>query len=247
MADEKDKRLGSFLLGRKCDEVGPELGQLYESRNARTGRPALTLVPGDRVEWSPEGSWVLRISCQPKPAAVSVEVERAPSAMPVTRMADILVLMSASVERVEDSEPVQAHFRRGTPRPVSPWLPRAIAGFALIALGLGLWLRFTQEPAGRGPRTSGGAAEWSRTEAPTVINTESPVWKGFAYPMPEGPFGNQAKAPCKTQKLEIEINGGCWVELAQAPPCSEDRAEYQGKCYLPVSKDRGHAPSAVGP
>jgi len=32
------------------------------------------------------------------------------------------------------------------------------------------------------------------------------------------------------------INGGCWVEVAKNPPCYEDQAEYQGKCYLPVSK-----------
>jgi hypothetical protein len=252
MADEKDGkdgRLGPFLLGRRCEEVGPELGRLYESRNLETGQPALTLVPGDRVEWNPGGSWVLRLSCQSKPASVSMEVERAPASAPVTRMADILVLMTAAVERVEDSASVQAHFIRGAPRPMTPWLPRAIAGLAVLSLGLGLWLHFTRTPEPREPlppsMTSRGVLT-PRPEAPSVIDTESAPPPGLAYPLPQEPFSNQAKAPCKTQKLEIEINGGCWVELAQLPPCAEDRAEHQGKCYLPVSKDRGHAPSSVG-
>jgi hypothetical protein len=69
----------------------------------------------------------------------------------------------------------------------------------------------------------------------------------FSYPLPSQPFRNQAKAPCKTQVGEVEINGGCWVALEQRPPCYENRAEYQGKCYLPVSKDRGGLPQSVEP
>lgn len=248
MAGTKNRRLGSFLLGRRCEEVGPELGTLYESRNTDTSRAALTLVPGERVEWFPEGHWVMRVSCQPQPAAVSVEVERAPASASVTRMADILVLLTAAIERVEDSEAVQAHFARGSPRPMTPWLPRAIAALALVALSVGSWLHFTQRHAPRESHPAGGAFRMAlQAEAPTVIDTENAFAVGIAYPMPSGPFSNQAKAPCKTQKLEVEINGGCWVELAQLPPCAEDRAEYQGKCYLPVSKDRGHAPQSLKP
>jgi hypothetical protein len=37
------------------------------------------------------------------------------------------------------------------------------------------------------------------------------------------------------RKGEVELNGGCWVALEKRPPCYDDQAEYQGKCYLPVS------------
>ncbi|HYO55216.1 MAG TPA: hypothetical protein VEU50_20720, partial [Archangium sp.] len=49
------------------------------------------------------------------------------------------------------------------------------------------------------------------------------------------PFIDQAKAPCIPNEGEVEINGGCWVELAKRPPCYEKHAEYKGKCYMPVS------------
>jgi hypothetical protein len=47
----------------------------------------------------------------------------------------------------------------------------------------------------------------------------------------------------------LEINGGCWMELAQKPPCADVVAEYQGKCFVPVSKDRsgGRLPQSSKP
>ncbi|QRK12841.1 hypothetical protein JQX13_24095 [Archangium violaceum] len=51
----------------------------------------------------------MRLSCQPEPPSVTLEVEQAPASGRVTEMADILVLMTAVVERVEDNPRVQAH------------------------------------------------------------------------------------------------------------------------------------------
>lgn len=49
--------------------------------------------------------------------------------------------------------------------------------------------------------------------------------------LPRGPL-ESLRYP---NKGEVEINGGCWVELARRPPCYGKQAEYRGKCYLPVS------------
>jgi hypothetical protein len=68
----------------------------------------------------------------------------------------------------------------------------------------------------------------------------------LAYPLPSRPFRNQAKAPCKPREGEVEISGGCWVALEKRPPCFENQAEYQGKCYLPVSL-RSREPQALQP
>ncbi len=49
---------------------------------------------------------------------------------------------------------------------------------------------------------------------------------------------------------EVEIHGGCWVELAKRPPCYENQAEYGGKCYLPVSarsRDKKREPQSLQP
>jgi hypothetical protein len=68
----------------------------------------------------------------------------------------------------------------------------------------------------------------------------------IAYPLPEKPFSDQAKAPCHPNLDEVEINGGCWVTLERRPPCRDNQAEYQGKCYLPVSA-RSRKPQSVQP
>jgi predicted Ser/Thr protein kinase len=50
-------------------------------------------------------------------------------------------------------------------------------------------------------------------------------------PVPEKPEPGQKKPPCKPSHRAI--NGGCWVLLAEKPPC-DDSYEHDGKCYLPV-------------
>lgn len=251
MTDEKTGKGGgkeAFQLGRRYEEVGPELGSLYEARHADTGRAALKLFPGDRMEWQPEGEWRMRLSCQPEPPSVTLEVERAPAPVQVTELADILVLMTAAVERVEDNPEVQAHLAGGRESPRKRWGPRAAAGFAVLALGLGFWLHGVNAPEHLEPTSPDvDSRTFPKTSAPTLVSADASQTTTIAYPLPSEPFRNQAKAPCKTKRGEVEINGGCWVELARRPPCFEDQAEYQGKCYLPVSKDRGGLPQSVHP
>jgi hypothetical protein len=251
VADEKtgkDVGTGQFQLGRRYEEVGPELGSLYEARHAGTGRPALTLLPGDRVEWQPEGEWRMRLSCQPEAPSVTLEVEQAPASARMTELADILVLMTAAVEHVEDNPRAQEHLAGWRVNPRVRWGARAVAGLVVLALGLGIWLHGTSAP-GHLERTSPGVElqRPSQTDAPQLTSTHDSQAAEIAYPLPSEPFRNQAKAPCRTKADEVEINGGCWVELARRPPCSETQAEYQGKCYLPVSKDRGRLPQSVQP
>ncbi|WP_395819369.1 hypothetical protein [Archangium minus] len=82
---------------------------------------------------------------------------------------------------------------------------------------------------------------------PPLVQTGDSSAADITYPLPAKPFGNQAKAPCKPKKGEVEINGGCWVELAKRPPCYDDQAEYQGKCYLPVAERRPPEPTVIQP
>lgn len=44
----------------------------------------------------------------------------------------------------------------------------------------------------------------------------------------------------------VPINGGCWGTLERRPPCHEEQAEYQGKCYLPVAA-KSRVPQSVKP
>jgi hypothetical protein len=190
----------------------------------------------------------MRLSCQPEVPSVTLEVAQAPGSVRVTELVDILVLMTAAVERVEDNPQVQAHLAGGRERPWARWALRAVAGVAVLALGLGVWLHGARDSKHLNPTAPGvDSKRLSQTDAPDLINAEASQTEALAYPLPSEPFRNQAKVPCKTKIGEVEINGGCWVELAQRPPCYENRAEYQGKCYLPVSKDRGGLPQSVQP
>ncbi|HEX5745014.1 MAG TPA: hypothetical protein VFZ09_02160 [Archangium sp.] len=85
-------------------------------------------------------------------------------------------------------------------------------------------------------------------DAPAVlVQTVSLSPSAITYPIPKKPFRNQAKVPCLPRKGEVEINGGCWIELAKRPPCFEDQAEHQGKCYMPVAERPKPEPSAIQP
>ncbi len=249
MADEereKNSGEGPFLLGKSYAEVGPELGRLYEARHGWTGRAALTLLPGAGVDWRPEGAWELRVYCRPATSSMSLAVVRAPGSAQVSELTNVFVQMTAALTRVEGSPKVQAHIARGTVRPWGRWAACAAAGAAVLTLGV--WLHgvggsgrselASRDEAGKRP---------SQLDAPGLANTGALKAASIAYPLPYEPFRNQAKAPCRADLDEIEINGGCWVTLERRPPCTAIQAEYQGKCYFPVSKDRGRPPQSAKP
>ncbi|QRN97081.1 hypothetical protein JRI60_50395 [Archangium violaceum] len=245
---DKDGGAGPFQLGRSYDEVGPDLGSLHEARHEGTGRAALTLLPGERVDWQPEGPWRVRLSCEPEQPSVTLEVEQAPASAQVTELANILVLMSAAVERVEGNPQVRAHLAQRRVSPRKRWGPRTVVALAVLALGLGVWSHLASNPERLESSSSGmGVRRPSQADAPGLIDTDDSEAAPITYPLPWEPFRNQAKAPCRTRSGEVEINGGCWVELARRPPCTDIQAEYQGKCYMPVSKDRGRPPQSVDP
>lgn len=265
MSDEKTPMgpgAAPFHLGRHCTEVGAELGRLHEARHADTGAAALVLMAEDRIDWELEEPWKVSLSCQREPACVMLEVEQAPASGQVTKLADILVLMTAAIERVEDSAQVNAHLTGGARTPPKPqenrtrqllhsWRVGALAGLAvLLTLGGGLWWYRASAPERAEPRPQAAVpapAFRSQVDAPYMTDSDGVGPLAIAYPLPSLPFRNQAIAPCRPERGEVEINGGCWMELAKLPPCLEVQAEYKGKCYLPVSINRGRLPQSIQP
>jgi serine/threonine-protein kinase len=60
-----------------------------------------------------------------------------------------------------------------------------------------------------------------------------PTHAGITSEMPQGPRPGQRTPPCK--RPQIEINGGCWIRVAdEAPPCVESTYEWKKRCYFPV-------------
>ncbi|MFL5346206.1 MAG: serine/threonine protein kinase [Hyalangium sp.] len=71
----------------------------------------------------------------------------------------------------------------------------------------------------------------------TPASTLAPMSKDSRVPavgLPlEKPFPGQRTPPC-TRYGEVELRGGCWYRLGDAPaPCREDAYEWKNACYLP--------------
>ncbi|EPX56079.1 hypothetical protein D187_007421 [Cystobacter fuscus DSM 2262] len=234
--DKSGKRSGwgPFERGAAYEEVGPGLGRLHDAWDVETGSPALQLLPTARVEWQPEGSWRVSLLCEPHPASVTLRVDEAPASVPVSELADMLVLTTAAFTRVEDNPRLRAHLasglsltpptsRRSTGHPATNWMG--------LSLGLGFWLLTSlSAPAEETPEA------FTQEDASALVDLDASDPVALTYPLPAKPFRNQAVPPCKTNKGAVEIKGGCWVALEQKPPCFSDQAEYQGKCYLPVAR-----------
>ncbi|WNG24029.1 hypothetical protein F0U62_08340 [Cystobacter fuscus] len=240
MADEKREKgdgVGPFEIGRSYDEVEPGLGRLHEAWDAKTGRPALRLFPTERVEWKPSDLWEALVICEPSPPSVTVMVNQAPEDLPTTELADVLVLSAAAFTRVEENARVRAHLASGLRgseerRPRAHRSRREARGriVASLALVLGVCLTSRHVAPARGISSVEPFVQASRG---AYLGYGATV---LGYPPPQKPFRNQTVAPCPRRKSVVEINGGCWVTLEHKPPCDEDEAEHQGKCYLPVLK-----------
>lgn len=270
MADVKRGKggtLGPYRLGRRHGSKNPEreeLGRLYEARNEHTDASALVLVPAPGVCEEPEQDWKVRVTAQARPPYVALEVEQAPASGELAGLAGLFEVLSRLMERMDWSDEARHHLTRQPEGLLKRWAAgaRRMLGkgaeygvewviVALVLLIVGMhWRAYTESQRGAQHETD-GVAVWAEEvgRAPALVDTDEADPAVIAYPLPAKPFSDQAKAPCLPRKGELEINGGCWVELAKRPPCYEDQAEYQGKCYLPVAarSQKPREPQSIHP
>lgn len=136
-----------------------------------------------------------------------------------------------------------------TPR-LLRWLP-AMAGAGWLSattlavlLAARQWRAESEKPellpieAARGTQDSGGEDGGTSAlgdevlTAPAHARMPDQGRRGVGLDMPKNPFPGQRTPPC--EKPEIEVNGGCWVRLADAtPPCGPRSYEWQKGCYWP--------------
>ncbi|PTL85012.1 hypothetical protein [Vitiosangium sp. GDMCC 1.1324] len=249
----KDGRLGPFRIGRRLRREDPEmgdLGRLYEARNVHTDAPALVLLPGPSVDGDTEEDCRVRVTVETRPLYVALQMEKAPATGRLVVLAGMLKVLTRMVERMEWSDEARGHLMQQPQGRLKRW-----AAGARRALGLGVeyrlelsvlamvlylvvahWRAYTElERGARHEAAAMAVRAVEATRAPTMVDTGDMGPAAIAYPLPDKPFSDQAKAPCKPNLDEVELNGGCWLELAKRPPCGENYAEYQGKCYVPVS------------
>ncbi|OJT16350.1 hypothetical protein BO221_50605 [Archangium sp. Cb G35] len=243
-ATKKGERLGPFQLGKRYKHASAELGHIHEARNVQTGAPALVMMPGPRPSWGPKKNWRVRASFQSTPPFMSLEVEQAPASGRLADLADLFTLLLAALEAVGSNARMRAHLT-GSPMgqwEKRPWLRGLVAaGLAVLVLAGGfLWWGMGTRPVGPpSPPPSSGLAELADAGVTSSFLIDGEAQRpaaGIAYPLPDKPFSNQVRPPCRTKADHVAINGGCWIEIARRPPCDEDHAEYQGKCYIPIMK-----------
>jgi hypothetical protein len=238
---KKVRRLGPFQLGKRHKHAAAELGHIHEARNVQTGAPALVMLPGPRPTWGPKKNWQVRASFQVTPPFISLEVEQAPASGRLAELAGLLTLLLAALEASRDNARMRAHL---TGSPMGPWMRRpplkalAAAGLIVLALASGLWWASGTRPMGSPtpPPSTSGMGELADAGISSSFLTDGEVQgpAGIAYPLPGKPFTNQVRPPCRPKSDHVAINGGCWIAIERRPPCAEDHAEYQGKCYIPI-------------
>lgn len=261
----REGRLGPYRLGRKHESKGSELenpGRIYEAHNEDTGAPALVLVPEPGECDESEEDWTVRITSKARPPYLSLEVEKAPATGGLAALAGLFEVLTRVMERMDWSEEARRHLTRQPEGRLKRWAAGAHRvlkkgaeyRLELAIVALLLFLAVTHWRATERQRSELHAATGvakQKTEGAShapmrLVDTSGEGTAGIAYPLPAKPFSDQAKAPCLPKKGEVEINGGCWRELANRPPCYEDDAEYQGKCYAPVAA-RSRKPQAIQP
>jgi hypothetical protein len=229
---------GPYWILRRYRRIGSGLGWLYEARNSTTGKAALVLMPGNNPDWGPREAWQVRVVSQVEPPLVALEVERAPEGATLLELAEMLDLMTCAVERVEARPDARLHLAREPEMPESRpvaarrrWLLAGAGAFVAAALVLVVVTSLPRAP--ELSETKPGMAGAIHQEEVTFANTEDLMLPPIAYPMPERAYKQQKKPPC-LKGTEMEIRGGCWLELSARAPCPPSTAEYEGKCYMPV-------------
>jgi hypothetical protein len=80
-----------------------------------------------------------------------------------------------------------------------------------------------------GASSLGEPAATEFSSAPEPLQTH----EGVTAEIPPDPLPGQRTPPCK--RPQIEINGGCWIQVAnEAPPCVDTTYEWKKRCYFPL-------------
>jgi eukaryotic-like serine/threonine-protein kinase len=150
------------------------------------------------------------------------------------------------VEAVAVPVPARAASRRYS-RVLRPGL--VAAATILVGVGIG-WMSHWPRKQAIATTWAGGPDSGTAPDAGTrglgdstpttrVASQRAPVAldaRVIGDDVPEQPLPGQRRAPCRGAG-QVEINGGCWRRLSDAPPsCGEDAYEWKRACYYPVQE-----------
>jgi hypothetical protein len=237
-AKRNSNQVGPYTVLRKLRGLADGVGRMYAACHTGTGIPALLVVPKGKGHFHPAGDWQLRACASTSPAYLALEMEQAPSAAPVKQLAAGLDALTCALEGLEDNPEAAEHLATlrsvratRTGRARTPYWAALACGVLLATLVL--VLRTDSVPPPQEP-----PAEALALPVPLPAEPKASVLTGTVGPtarddMPKQPFKGQKLAPCDTP-LEVEMLGGCWVEISAKSPCPQKAYEHKGRCYLPA-------------
>lgn len=262
MADEQKpegegecKRLGPYQLHEEVTQSTREHGALYHATNETSGAAALVLEPAEDGS-KPPGDWQVLCNSSSDPGYLSVEVMRSPWTVPddehtAEEVESAFEDLRDGVNRIARAFPV-AHEPRLWRR-----LGLALAGVA--AVGALTFIGMQRAPASPPPANPDAMASVGPAPRSDEVPTDTSMTPtgnatvdlgdggipALAHSLPRKPYKGQKRPPC-TPRVEVEINGGCWVPHQLKAPCPEEIYEYQGQCYT-ISMQPQPLPQSVEP
>jgi hypothetical protein len=256
---EEAARVGPYQVEEQVPQGRYSQGSLYRARHETSEAPTLVLERATSNEQEEEA--------EPRPAVRvhlissasggydAMEVEQTPrSVAPERQSVESLV---ATLEDVHEAVGRMMDAYSGSPAP-SPWrhLGGGLVGAAVVGALLVALVRSVPEPqTPSGPDSLAGTEPsppshevptdtWGPLKEMALLGETDGGVLALSRPMPSKPYPGQKRPPCKP-RLEMELNGGCWVPHEEKAPCHEDLFEHQGKCYM-ASMQPPKMPQSVG-
>jgi hypothetical protein len=256
---EEAEQLGPYLLQEQVPQDEYSQGELYRATHETSGAPALVLkrVTKDEEAVAPRTDLRVRIISSASPGYDAMEVEQTPrSVAPERQSVESLV---STLEDVHKPVERMLHAFSTSPEPRT-WRPLGlvlVGSAAVCALAIAfVRLALMSQPPTPSSRESLVVTESMPSSHEVPTDTWGPLMEMsllsstdggllvLSRPLPSKPFHGQKRPPCKP-RVEVELNGGCWVPHMLKAPCPEDLFEYQGQCYT-VSMQPPPTPQSLG-
>ena len=253
-SQEDVERLGPYRLHEQVPQDEHSRDELYLATHETTGTPALVLKPAEDGSKPPpdvQGRYISSSS----PAYVAVEVEQTPWAVAPDKHSVETVVCTFEDVRAGMERLAQA--LSGAPEPRPLWrLGLALTGAAAVcALVFALGRLAPVSPPPVGPEALASAEHapmspevpadtWGPLTEMSFLRTTDGGLLALSRPLPSKPYPGQKRPPCKA-RVEVELNGGCWVPHKEKAPCPEDLFESKGECYT-VSGQPPPLPQSLG-
>ncbi|HZH77794.1 MAG TPA: hypothetical protein VEY88_17340 [Archangium sp.] len=240
---EDAERVGPYRLEEQVPQDDDSQGPLYRATHETSGAPALVRESAEdekRVESRPDVK--VRFISSATQGYDAMEVEQTPwSVAPERQSVESLV---ATLEEVQETVGRMARALSASSGHRPWWLPRLVrltGAVAVCALAFVLGRHAPVSPPPSAPESTAGVSPApmghdvpTGTALPTTGHSLREFEDGgisvLSHPFPRKPFKGQKRPPC-TPRVEMEINGGCWVPHMLKAPCPEELFEYQGQCY----------------